>query len=368
MAWLLDLIRTSVKEYEPSDNARKMQQNSILDLRHDSGRYSAGGKDLCRELAVFCNEVEDFDYSEGDRKFLKMEIAKTYEISASEIVLGYDAVDFMRNFLFCLVEDKDEAVISMPCPSVYSELVKLYGGGCVCVPCGTDLHIRPELLFSACNSKTKLMLLNSPNYISGIPIDSHDISKLLSSIDALKMLLIIDESKNGFISVDHDFERSLFFKEHGKIVTIRSFADHWPARGCSLVYAILPAPLAREYDKIASIIYSPPSIAIKQAIYAMRDRSEKVRDIHPKITGEKSKMIARMTGMGLRPIDNNNSNIVFTIADADSIWRQLYEEGVLITNGSDNHLPGYLIMSPGSPKENEQFISVLGKVLNRVVR
>jgi len=356
------LVRNSIREYEPSYTSKNVTRDtediSLLDLRHNGRREIALYEELWTDWDKSYYVSNDIYSPDEAYKGLKREIALENGVSISEIVFGHNVVDFLRNFLFCLIADKDEVVLSMPAPRAYKDLVSLCGGECVCVPCDADLKPRLELLISACNARTKVMLLNDPHYLSGTPIGSGNVSKLLSSIDVFKMLLIIDES-------EYYSRKSSFFREYDKSIIIRSLTKYHTVWGCGPVYAILPAPLAKEYDKIASIFPLPPAI-VRGMLHMLKNGNEKIPETMKEIIAEREKLKSRLSGIGLRPAESNNFNVLFAVDDADKVWNGMLADGILITNGNDCDLPGYLIMCPGSPKENEQFLSVLGKVLTSV--
>ncbi len=365
MTWLMDLVRHSIREYEPfrleQDN-RLYMGSSFLDLRYNSSRWFML-KDSVRKEAVAFSENNDYrKYMRSGLQYLKNEIARVNGVSVSEVIIGNNVPDLLKNLFFCIIEDDDEAVLSLPVPSLYQDLIKIYGGRFTAVPSGSDLMPREELLLSACNYQTKVMILKNPLFLSGIQVPERDLVTLLSCMDKYRILLFVDETENILDYPDTGFLGTELFKNYGKMALIRSFHALYGISGLNVAYSILPAPLAREYNKIGNISL-PSAYAVEQALY-QRTEQTTITNIKRNISLEKAKMKYRLRQMGLQVIKNCTSNIVIHFVQADKVWECLAKEGIIVTNGKEHSIPGYLIISVGLPEENEQFLAALRKVLN----
>lgn len=365
MTWLMDLVRHSIREYEPfkpeQDNSLYLN-NSFLDLRYNSSRWFVLEKNFQKETVPFSENNDYRKYMRTSLKYLKTEIARVNGVSVSEVIIGNNVPDLLRNLLFCLIEDDDEVVLSSPAPSLYKDLIRLYGGSFTPVPSDSDLMPREDLLLSACNSQTKVMILQNPLFLSGIQVPEREILSLLSRMDKYRTLLLVDETENILDLPDTDSLGTELFKNYGKIALIRSFHELYSTSGLSMAYSILPAPLSREYNKIGNISL-PSAYALQQALNQWTEKA-RITKIKKNISLEKTKMQYRLKEMGLQVIKNCTPNIVIHLVQADKVWECIAKEGILVTNGEKHSIPGYLIISVGLPEENEKFLSVLRKVLN----
>ena len=60
--------------------------------------------------------------------------------------------------------------------------------------------------------------------------------------------------------------------------------------------------------------------------------------------------------LGARVIPSDANFLLFSVAEAQKVWSELLEQGVLIR---DVGLSGYLRVSVGTPEENQKFIDAL---------
>lgn len=365
MKWLMDLVRNSIREYEPfkleQDN-RVYLNNSFLDLRYNSSRWFVPEKSFLKESVSFSENSEYRKYLRSGLKYLKDEIAIKNGVSVSEVIIGNNVPDLLKNLLFCIIDNGDEVVLSLPTPSLYQDLIRIYGGSFTAVPPDIDLMFREDLLLSACNSRTKVMMLQNPLFLSGIDVPEGKLTSLLSLMDKYRTLLLVDETENILDLPDTNSLGTGLFKNYGKIALIRSFHGLYSNSVLNMAYSILPAPLAREYNKIGNISL-PSAYAVEQALNQWTDR-QRITNLKKNILLEKTKMQYRLREMGLQVIENCTPNIVVHLIQADKLWECIVKEGILITKGTNYSIPGYLIISVGLPEENEQFLSVLRKVLN----
>jgi histidinol-phosphate aminotransferase len=266
--------------------------------------------------------------------------------------------------LFCLVEKNDEVVFSAPCPAEYRNIVRVLGGKDITVPNGSDLTPIPDLISSACNSKTKAIYLKNPLYFCGLPVRHRDMVELLSLIEKNRILLIIDECEDVPTVSSNVLIGTLLFKDFRNVVPIRSFYDYFNIGCGDLAYAVMPADLAKEYQKVSRTSFVPP-ILIRQATTILK-RSDRIDDLKKKIRIEKEKVNHRLATMELHPLRNCTSGICIPIRNCDRVWERLFNDRIILTNGNSIGIQDHLILSLGLPEENERFVSGLGKVMRTI--
>ena len=91
--------------------------------------------------------------------------------SADEIIVSTGAKYALTNTFMALCDPGDEVIIPTPCWVSYVEMVKLAGAIPVLVPVHPDNQLDMEAIEQAITTRTKILLLNSPNNPTGAVAD-----------------------------------------------------------------------------------------------------------------------------------------------------------------------------------------------------
>lgn len=370
MTWISNLVRCSVRQNIPLEEYDEIQDiygnkrnyPADLDLHYRTRKWFVKLEDLPDQLLT--SSIRSQSAGCHELRSLARDIAQLHGVSTSEIVFQPNADDLLRNLLFCLIEENDEVVFSAPCPAKYRNLVRFFGGKDITVPNGSDLTPIPDLISSACNSKTKAIYLKNPLYFSGLAVRHRDIVELLSLIEKNRVLLIIDECEDVSTLSSNVMIGTVLFKDFRNVVPIRSFYDYFDIGCGDLAYAILPADLAIEYQKVSRISFVPP-ILIREAA-ALIKNSDAIDDLKKRIKIEKEKVNHRLAAMELHPLRNCTSSVSIPIRNCDQVWERLLQERIILTNGNNMGIQDHLILSLGLAEENERFLSGLGKVMRTI--
>lgn len=199
----------------------------------------------------------------------------------SEIVISCGAKHALFNLLQALVDDGDEVLLPSPYWVSYPDMIGLAGGRTIAVPCRRpDFHLDLAALEKAITSRTKVLLLNSPNNPTGAVYGESE----------LKAALVLCRKRGIFVVSDEIYEKLVFPAIGGaprrfvSIATIagRELRDHVAVvNGCSKAYAMTgwrigyaagPADLMKAVGDIQSQSTSnPASISQRAALAALTE-------------------------------------------------------------------------------------------------
>ena len=183
------------------------------------------------------------------------------------VVLGAGVDGVLDTLARIFIANGDEALIPIPTFSLYESLVKIAGG----VPryvkrkSRENFDIPVKDLISACNEKTKLIFISSPNNPTGNCTPEDEIREIIESVDS-RAMVVIDEAYAEFAG------SSLvnLVTEYENVAVMRTFSKAFGLAGLRVGYGIIPEWLTSAYKKVA-MPFSVNSIAIKAAIAALRD-------------------------------------------------------------------------------------------------
>jgi aminotransferase len=212
---------------------------------------------------------------------------------------GYNA---LYSAFQVLISPGDEVIVPAPCLPQYWGQIILAGGKAVSVGLNEDNNFRPDLeeLKSKVNSKTKLILLNSPQNPTGSILTREDIYGIAEIVENNDLLVISDEVYEKFIYNNHphiSFASVSGMKE--RTVTVNSFSKTYAMTGWRVGYAAGDSVII---DKIRGIcehaIWCSNSVAQRAAIAALKGPQDCVREMVEEFRNRRDTITA-----GLNQID-----------------------------------------------------------------
>lgn len=115
---------------------------------------------------------------------------------AKNVLVSNGSKQILYNIFQALLNPGDEVIVPIPYWVTFPEAIKLAGGVPVFTPCG----LRPlaQEIASQITSKTKAIILNSPNNPSGMMIEESELRKLAEIVLSRNLMLISDEAYEAF--------------------------------------------------------------------------------------------------------------------------------------------------------------------------
>lgn len=161
----------------------------------------------------------------------------------NQIVVSNGAKQSLFNALQLLVDDGDEVIIPSPYWLSYPELVKLCGGKCVYVDTtSTNFKLTPESLSKAITSKTKVLILNTPNNPTGCIYTLEELTALAKVIVRTNVWVISDEiyEKLVYDGAKHYSIASLNSEIYDQTITINGMSKAYAMTGWRVGYLGAP--------------------------------------------------------------------------------------------------------------------------------
>ena len=277
----------------------------VVELAHkyeDLINLSLGDPDLITNAIIIdeafndaCNGHTKYTDSVGDPE-LREEIRLYYEkeygylLQIKEIMAVVGACHGMHLVLEAILDDGDEVIVPEPYFTPYDNQIKLAGGKLV--PLETyeedDFQLDIERLRALITSRTKAIIVNTPNNPTGTCL-SMDSMEALSKLAIENDLIIIADDIYGAFSFCKPFvpiTTIAGMKE--RTITIGSFSKDYAMTGWRIGYILAPDYLINCIRDInEGVCFSAPSISQRAAIHALRLRET----IQPKIVNEYKKRV-----------------------------------------------------------------------------
>ena len=214
------------------------------------------------------------------------------DFTIDQIVVGCGAKHVIFNVLFALLNPGDEVIIPAPFWLSYPEMVTVLGGTSILIPTDetTSFKITPAMLEKVLNSRSKVLILNSPSNPTGAVYTKEELLALCAVLkkypnvtvlsDEIYEKLIFDGGKHVSIaSIDPEIAK--------RTVIVNGHSKAYAMTGWRLGYAAIPEKaLAKAVESIQSHSTSNPVSFTQAGGVAALDKgdaeAEKMRAVFQK--------------------------------------------------------------------------------------
>lgn len=162
-------------------------------------------------------------------------------IKSDNVLMAAGAKQAMYIALKTILEDDDEVIILDPCFVSYRPQVLLanHNAKALSCPLSNDFKIDFARLKAHITSKTKAILVNTPNNPSGILISRVEMELLVRLAKECNAYLISDEIYRDFVFQDTQFHSANIFRgQYDRIITIDGFSKTYSMTSWRLGYII----------------------------------------------------------------------------------------------------------------------------------
>src|SRR5579884_4482297 len=200
----------------------------------------------------------------------KTEFGTDYKPSECMITVGGKHVLF--NYTQALVNPGDEVIIPVPYWVTYKDIVNYAGAKCVFVPTdeASGFTFTADDLEPHINSRTKLLIINSPSNPSGGVLSRREFERIYELAASRGILLMTDECYCRFLYDDEPFSIASLPGAKENVVVAGSLSKTYAMTGWRVGFVLAPAPLISAMVKLQSHSTSnPTSIAQKAGLEAV---------------------------------------------------------------------------------------------------
>ncbi len=217
--------------------------------------------------------------SQGDPELLaalRDYLQERYGISLQEenLLITSGGMGALTGFFRTVLNPGDEVLVPEPHFPEYRAHVELAGGKLVHVPTRLeDGYVpQPEQVGKALGSKSKVLLINSPNNPTGSVIPAAVMDRLASLAREADLLVVCDEVYDRLVFDGHAHQSMVTRPGMSeRTVVIGSFSKAFAMTGWRLGYAFGPAELIREMTKVVTYYTScASSVSQRAGLAALR--------------------------------------------------------------------------------------------------
>lgn len=286
---------------------------------------------------------------------VKRRIAALRGVDTANIFLGVgsdECIDITYR-TFCR-PSVDNVVAIDPTYGMYSVCAAINDVEYRTVPLRPDFSLDEEALLTACDERTKVIWICSPNNptANAFPIDA--IERVASKFQGIT---VVDEAYVDFSPYGSMVKH---IADMPRLIVMQTFSKAWASAAMRLGIAYASPEIVSIFNKVR-YPYNINILTQRRAIQVL-DRADEVARVARDIIAERQHLAERLTALPqvveVYPSDANF--LLVKTTDADGIYKYLCDNGIVVRNRSRVKLcDGCLRITVGTPDENRLLLSAL---------
>src|SRR5216683_7996628 len=181
------------------------------------------------------------------------------------------------NAIQVLVDHGDEVILPVPYWVSFKDIIEYGGGKCVYVATeeSDNFRLSAAMIEQKITSRTRAIIINSPNNPSGAVISPEDHTAILKLAHKRGIYVIADECYVYLNFSGHDFSAGSVTEAREHIVVVGSLSKTYSMTGWRLGYTLAPLPVSNAIAKLHSQNTSSTAHMIQKAAVAAVTRPQK---------------------------------------------------------------------------------------------
>ncbi|MBI5361107.1 MAG: pyridoxal phosphate-dependent aminotransferase [Planctomycetes bacterium] len=289
-----------------SDKARALKAKGIDVVSFSAGEPDFDTPDVIKEAGIKAIKEGFTKYTTSSgiielRKVIADKLKKDNQLDydPSEIVVSCGAKHSIFNVIQSVCNEGDEVLIPSPCWVSYTEMVKAAAAKPVIVRAleNEGFHLNYDILKKHINSKTKLIILNSPNNPTGVVYTQKDLEIVARLALEKEFFILSDEIYEKMIYGDakHISIVSLDKRLKDISIVVNGVSKAYSMTGWRIGYAAGPKPVMDAISRLQTHTTSNPvSISQKAAIAAITLAADDCRKMVQEFQKRRDYMIAKL--------------------------------------------------------------------------
>ncbi|MCX4293272.1 MAG: histidinol-phosphate transaminase [Prevotella sp.] len=286
---------------------------------------------------------------------VKKELARIKGVPADCIFLGNGSDEAIDLAYRCFTRPGTDNVVAIePTYGMYKVCADINDVEYRPVMLDDDFKLNADKLLSACDSRTKLIWICSPNNPTGNSLEHDEINKVLN---AFQGIVIIDEAYSDF-SRNKTFRNKL--SAHPNLIVLNTMSKAWGCAAIRLGMAFASKDIIEVFNKV-KYPYNINLLTQEKALEFLKDPYETDRQVRIILT-ERTRMIDafRLLPICEKVFPTDANFFLARMSDAQAIYGYLVDKGIIVRNRTRITLcQNCLRITIGTKTENNELLSAL---------
>ena len=294
-------------------------------------------------------------YPDPLQEKLKERLAPLKGVRPSQIFLGNgsdEAIDLVYR-IFCNPKE-DNVVAIAPTYGMYKVCADVNDVEYRSVPLSEDWHIDTKALLGACDTKTKVVWICSPNNPSGNDFPRETIHEVLVNFEGI---VVVDEAYCDF-SINQPFRSML--DNYPNLIVLNTFSKAWASAAIRLGMAFASEEIIGLFNKV-KYPYNVNLLTQEKAMALLSDLSA-IDGWLAQIRREREHVLPALAELPivLKVFPTDANFVLVKVTDANGIYRYLIEQGIVVRNRTRVQLcKDCLRITIGTRQENNELLGAL---------
>ncbi len=293
-------------------------------------------------------------YPDPRQKALKDKVAALKGVTPDRLFLGNgsdEAIDLLYR-VFC-IPGRDNAVSIAPSYGMYGVAAATNDIAFRPVALGEGFRLDGEALLAACDARTKLLFLCSPNNPSGNQFPQEQVVRLLERFEGI---VVVDEAYIDFASAPSLVP---LLDRYPNLVVLQTLSKAWGMAGLRIGLAIAAPQVITLFSRV-KYPYNINVLAQQMALSRL-DASVLSRHV-AEVTAQRIRLARelRKSPFVVEIYPSEANFLLVKVTDADVLYDRLLAAGVIVRNRSRvKGCEGCLRMTVGTPAENDRLLETM---------
>ncbi len=242
----------------------------------------------------------------------------------------------------------------VPSYSVHPLIAKVTGVNWNAASRASDFTLDISLAINEIHKiKPGLTFITTPNNPTGTILKLGEIAELAKAASEVNGLLVVDEAYAEFSTQS---SAVTLISKYPNLVVVRTMSKAFAFAGARVGYLIGDLKVVAAC-LVARLPYHLSSLTQASAAVAL-SKADLLQAEVKLLISERERVCAELIGYGFNVVPSQANFMMFSgfTGSAGKVWQDLVDHGILIR---DIGIPGYLRVTIGTPKENDQFLAAI---------
>jgi histidinol-phosphate aminotransferase len=298
-------------------------------------------------------------YPDGGSYYLREKLAARFAVPMEQVFVGLGSSEVIDLAARILLGPGTEAATSAGSYPPYAISTCAAGATLVTAPL-RDYAYDLEALAGVISPRTRVVFLANPNNPTGTYFAGEAFAKLLGRVPD-DVLVVVDEAYFDYVP-DPGYSRAMeFARERHNVMVLRTFSKVYGLAGLRVGYAIGPADLFAEMNKLRTP-FNTAGVGQAAAMAALDDGEHVRRSVESNQAG-RLQLEEGLRSLGAGYVRSaTNFMFVHTEEDGGAVAQELLRQGVIVRPMGWMGFPQGVRVTVGLAEENRKFLQAFARV------
>jgi histidinol-phosphate aminotransferase len=285
---------------------------------------------------------------------LREALAADLGCAAGQVVLtsGSDELCYLLATLF--IAPGRRVVLSRPCYQIDELVTRVHTGEPAFVDLVDGAHDLTAMAAAA--QDAAVLWLPTPHNPTGRAVDPAALERLLEEVPET-CVVVLDEAYRAYVDPGDRPDVAALLAGHPNLVVQRTFSKAYALAGLRVGYGLAAPGIVAALDAIRPP-FNVNSVGVVAALAALGE--PRWRDYGVEITRrERARLEAHLAGLGFAYFPSQANFVTARIPEPAALHERLAAAGLVVRDGADLGLPGWVRISLGAPPQMALLRAVL---------